>query len=199
MRLSPLGFPFVPPLFSSFTLSAYLRVFSVVSVDLIEGETFPIIKVWQSPMKDSLRTMVSFDPLKGRCCLAESSALMHSFRAKRDLLISAPSCLVWLLLVLTSLPLSFPAKSIKLIWPPFFLVSMSLTTICRIAWDLEELSFIPVFPTTLLESPSCISSRKESMFGTMNSFSPCTCTFPLLSSLGMHCSQLLSKSKTLSQ
>lgn len=75
----------------------------------------PIITVQQFPIKDSLRTIVSLLPLNGRCYLAESNALIHSLSANRDLLISAPSCLVYQLVSLTSLPLSFPAKSIKLI------------------------------------------------------------------------------------
>lgn len=43
------------------------------------------------PPLSGSRTCVSLDPLKGRCEWAWSSARMHSFRASRDLLISAPS------------------------------------------------------------------------------------------------------------
>ena len=150
-------------------------------------------------MNDSLRTIVSLEPQKGRCCLAESKAQIHSLRASRDLLISAPSCQVCVLLVLTSLPHSFPARSINEIQPCFFQLSMFLSMTCKIACDLEELSFMPVLPTTLFERPNDISSRKESQFGTMSSLRPCTRTFPLLSSLGTHCSQLLRRSKILSQ
>ena len=48
-----------------FTLSAYLRVFNVFSEEAEEGDTFPIIKVRQNPTKESLSTIVNFDPLKG--------------------------------------------------------------------------------------------------------------------------------------
>jgi hypothetical protein len=40
-------------------------------------------------------------------------ALIHSLRARRDLLISAPSILVCLLAEEVSAPRSFPAKSIR--------------------------------------------------------------------------------------
>lgn len=155
-------FVLFPPYLSSLTLSAYQRVFRVVSEDLTDGATFPIIKVWQFPINDSLRTIVSLEPQKGRCCLAESKALIHSLRASKDLLISAPSYLVWVLLVLTSLPRSFPARSINEIWPCFFQLSMFLSMTYKMACDLEELSFMPVLPTTLFERPNDISSKKES-------------------------------------
>ena len=86
--------PLVPDevgLLSSLTLSAYLRVFNVCSEDKAQGEMFPIIKVLQLPVKESFKTRVSLLPLKGVCFLSWSKALMHSLRARRDLLISAPS------------------------------------------------------------------------------------------------------------
>lgn len=52
-----------------------------------EGETFPIMTVLQKPTKESLRTMVNLDPLKGVWPFPWSSARMHSFRESRDLLI----------------------------------------------------------------------------------------------------------------
>jgi hypothetical protein len=104
-----------PPDFNSFTQSAYLKVLNVVSVEVIEGEMFPIITVKQLPINESLSTMVNLLPLNGRCYLAESKALIHSLSASNDLFISAPSYHVYLLVSFTSLPLSFPAKSIKLI------------------------------------------------------------------------------------
>jgi hypothetical protein len=105
---------------------------------------------------------VSLLPLNGKCYFAESKALIHSLRANRDLLISAPSYLVYLLVSLTSLPLSFPAKSIKVIYPIFFQVSIFLRLTYKIAWDLDEFSFIPVFPTTQLANPYQVSSIKLS-------------------------------------
>ena len=66
-----------------------------------------------SPMKESLRTWVSLLALKGRCAPFLPRALMHSFKASRDLLISAPSILVCLLAELVSAPLSLPARSMS--------------------------------------------------------------------------------------
>jgi hypothetical protein len=54
---------------SSLTRSAYLRVFKEFSDDADEGEMFPIITVLQNPTKESFRTIVSFEPLKGVCPL----------------------------------------------------------------------------------------------------------------------------------
>lgn len=84
--------------------------------------------VLQLPVKESFKTRVSLLPLNGVCFLSWSRALIHSLRARRDLLISAPSNLkIWICLVLsylvclfwstTSAPLSLPARSIKLIFP----------------------------------------------------------------------------------
>lgn len=53
----------------------------------------PIMSVLQLPMKESFKTWVSLLPLKGVWFLFWSSALMHSFRARRDWLICAPSIL----------------------------------------------------------------------------------------------------------
>lgn len=60
------------------------------------GETHPIIIVLQFPTKESLRTMVNLEPRNGKCLLSRSIALIHSFKDNKDLLISAPSILVYL-------------------------------------------------------------------------------------------------------
>ena len=44
-----------------------------------------------SPIKESRRTCVSFEALKGKWPPFRPNARMHSFNAKSDLLISAPS------------------------------------------------------------------------------------------------------------
>ena len=44
-----------------------------------------------SPMNESRRTCVSFDALKGRWAPLRPNARIHSFSARSDLLISAPS------------------------------------------------------------------------------------------------------------
>ena len=101
--------------FISLTLSAYRKVFKVCSVQLLDGETLAIMVVLELPVRLSLRILVSYDPLNGVCFFSKSRALIHSLRAKRLLLISAPSVLVYLLLSVVSAPLSLPARSMKLI------------------------------------------------------------------------------------
>ena len=102
---------------SSFTQSAYLSVFKVYSLLASPGDMFPIITVQQLPIKESLRTIVSFEPQKGICFLSWSKHHIHSLRAKSDLLISAPSIQVYWVWPKVSAPLSLPARSIKLSKP----------------------------------------------------------------------------------
>lgn len=138
---------------SSFTLSAYQRVFKVCSEQLNPGETFAIITVQQFPVKDPFRTWVNFEPQKGVCDFSKSIALIHSLRAKSDLLISAPSIQVYLSVSIVSAPLSEPARSIKLIIPNT-LPSSYLSVIVKIACDREESTFAPVTPVVLSLSPN---------------------------------------------
>jgi len=133
---------------SSLTLSAYLKVLRVCSQAALLGEIFPIITVLQFPVKESLRTRVNLLPLKGVCFLSWSSALIHSLRARRDLLISAPSILVCLLESVTSAPLSDPAKSMKDIFP--YNLFPSFSEICKIAWEREE-SMLAEVEASMLE------------------------------------------------
>ena len=78
---------------------AYLMVFKVWSAWEYPGFTQAIMptQIFPEPMKESLRTMVSFEALKGTCWLLSTEtglrALMHAFRARRDLLIWAPASL----------------------------------------------------------------------------------------------------------
>ncbi len=51
------------------------------------GDTFPIITVLQNPTKESFNTIVNLLPLKGVCPFPWSKALMHYFKANKDLLI----------------------------------------------------------------------------------------------------------------
>ena len=51
--------------FSYFTRAAYFKVLRVFSLLEEFGDIFPIINVLQYPVNESLRTIVSFDPLKG--------------------------------------------------------------------------------------------------------------------------------------
>jgi len=78
-------------------------------------------------MNESLKTIVSFEALKGTwiefpafpALFFASNAQIHSFKANRDLLISAPSNLLILLLLWVSYPHSDPAKSTNISWPIF--------------------------------------------------------------------------------
>ena len=126
---------------SDMTHSAYLSVFRVLSKDELPGEIFEIISVWLFPIKQSFKTWVSLLPLNGMCFYPQSIALMHSFRANKDQLISAPSFWVCLELMLTSAPLSFPAKSIKQILEKTPVLDLFISLICKIACDQDECSF----------------------------------------------------------
>lgn len=143
------GGPDICSFFNSFTLSAYLKVFRVCSQHELAGETLAIIVVLLFPVKESFRTYVNLLPLKGRCFFSMSRALMHSFRAKRDLLISAPSILVCLFWSIVSAPLSLPAKSMKLIFPYALISLLAFSWSWRIAWDLDESALAPVTPDVL--------------------------------------------------
>ena len=50
-----------------------------------------VLRSLHSIADETGQTSVSFDPLKGTCLATLSRARMHSFRASRLLLISAPS------------------------------------------------------------------------------------------------------------
>lgn len=141
----------------------------------------PIMTVLQFPMKESLSTRVNLLPLNGVWFLFKSMALMHSLRAKRDLLISAPSSLVYLFWSWTSAPLSLPAKSINESFPwrcfPYFKLMMSR------AWDREDSELDEFELVTLTLYPSwmiCINPWTLLIFF---SDSPTMLTFPLASSL----------------
>lgn len=110
---------------TNLTLSAYRRVFKVCSASLWQGDIVPIIKVLQFPIKESFKTRVSLEPLKGVWFLLRSKARMHSFSASKDLLISAPSIRVYLWYSTTSAPRSLPAKSINESLPAALLPTFS--------------------------------------------------------------------------
>ena len=98
---------------NSLTLSAYLKVFNVCSEQLKQGLIFAIIKVRQFPIKLSRKTKVNLEPRNGLCLFSKSNARMHSFKARSDLFISAPSIFVLLFVSMVSTARSLPAKSIK--------------------------------------------------------------------------------------
>lgn len=183
---------------SSFTLSAYLNVLRVCSEQLNPGETFAIMTVLQFPVNDPLRTWVSFEPRKGVCYFSKSIALIHSLRAKRDLLISAPSIQVYLSVSIVSAPLSEPARSIKLIIPNT-LPSSCFSVIVSIACDQEESTFAPVTPVVLSLSPNSRTFNNSSSLYTFFSVKPWIQTLCLLSSLQCNPSQLFKRSNNFEQ
>jgi len=190
---------------SSLTRSAYRSVFKVCSDELEEGEKFPIMTVLQLPTKESLRTSVNLLPLKGVWFLFWSKALMHSFRASNDLLISAPSNRVYLFWSMTSAPLSLPAKSMKDNLPSIIIYTVpwtllwSLIEIWRIAWDLDESLFELFEAVTRTELPYSITFIIYSTDWTFLSWSPTMLTFPLASSLGWRRDLSFSKSNNFPQ
>ena len=85
----------------------YLKVFKVCSHEDRQGLIIAIMQVLAfSPMKESLSTWVNLLALNGKWAPFLPNARMHSFNARRDLLISAPYILVCLLAELVSAPLS---------------------------------------------------------------------------------------------
>lgn len=142
---------FLSALFKSLTLSAYRRVFSACSQQLAAGDTFAIIVVLLYPTKESLRTWVNLDPRKGVWLLPWSRARIHSLRASKDLLISAPSFCVFFSFLLVSAPRSEPAKSMKEILLKSLLLCLNYNY--KIAWDLELSALAPVTPHYLKPSP----------------------------------------------
>ena len=97
-----------------------------------------------SPIKESC---VSLLALKGRWAPLRPKALIHSFKANSDLLISAPSILVCLLVEFVSTPCSFPTKSIRENFPcKDLLLVLTLKTIWKTAWLLDEFAFALVWP-----------------------------------------------------
>ena len=82
-------------LFIPLTNSEYFSAFKVRSIVEDPASIFVIIKVLQFTVKNSLRTIVSLLPLNCLWFLSSSMALIHSFNASRDLLISPASSLYY--------------------------------------------------------------------------------------------------------
>lgn len=172
-------------------------MFRVCSDDWLEGEKLPIMTVLQFPTNESFKTKVSLLPLNGVWFLFWSRALIHSFRARSDLLISAPSKRVYLFWSTTSAPLSLPAKSMNdnLPWSLLW----SFKWIWRMACDLDE-SLLALFDAvTLTELPYSITFIIYSTELTFLSWRPTMLTFPFASSLGWRTARSFSRSKSLPQ
>mmetsp|Transcript_70233 Transcript_70233/g.205956 ORF Transcript_70233/g.205956 Transcript_70233/m.205956 type:complete len:229 (-) Transcript_70233:873-1559(-) len=192
---------------SSLTRYAYRRVLSECSTAPLVGETFAIITVLQLlPTKESFSTCVSLDPRKGVWSSCWSSARMHSFRASRDLLISAPSmrvCRSWS--SEWSAPRSLPARSMKDTLPCSLSRPSSsgrwgsFRLICRIAWEREESTLAPVTPVVRLLSPYSMTSISSCTFSTGCSCKPTMTTLFFAFSRACRSWRLFSKSYSLPQ
>lgn len=148
-------------------------------------------------MNESFSTRVSLLPLKGVCVLFWSRALMHSFRASKDLLISAPSNLVCLFWSMTSAPLSLPAKSIKEILPYSWFPLLKLMD--KMAWDREESELELFDPVILTELPNSMTYIRDCTELTRFSVSPTILMLALASSLANSCCLSLRRSNNFPQ
>jgi hypothetical protein len=100
---------------------------------------------------------------------------MHSFKANKDLFISAPSSLVCLLPSIVSQALSLPAKSMKLILDKGS--SHIFNVICSIACDLDESILALVIPVVLSPKPNDTIDIKSGTLDTLFSLNPTMQTF----------------------
>jgi hypothetical protein len=121
-------------------------------------------------------------PLKGVCFFSRSRARMHSFKARSDLLISAPSILVYRFWSIVSAPLSLPAKSMKDILPCSLYSLTFLSWNWRIAWERELSALAPVWPLVRDCSPLPIILIICCTLFTVISVRPTTHTFCFASS-----------------
>ena len=153
--------------------------------------------VFEFPVKESFNTWVSLLPLKGKCFFSRSRARMHSFKASKDLLISAPSIFVCLFVFIVSAPRSEPAKSMKLIFP--YSLPLCFSCIYRIACERELSALAPVWPEVRLYRPMLILVIMSSVCVIYFSVRPTILTFCLASSRHIISSRLLSRSKSLPQ
>lgn len=125
-----------------------------------------------SPMKESRSTWVNLLARKGKWAPLRPRARMHSFKARRLLLISAPSILTCLLALIVSAPLSFPARSMSEYFPfrqPFDL--------CKNRKLAEQ---IKIANNEGITSSSAIFERQRAIvrnFGWPMSDQTCVCCF----------------------
>lgn len=145
----------------------------------------PIIKVLQNPVNESLSTIVNLLPLKGVWCFPRSSALIHSLRASKLLLISAPSIFVCLFWSKVSAPLSHPAKSINANFP--WVLLPALSSICKMACDLEESALVLFWLVILTAEPWATVAMNSPVWATFFIVRPTMFTFCLASSLACSC------------
>ncbi len=165
---------------------------SVFSEEADEGETLPIITVLQKPTNESFRTIVNLLPLNGVWPFPWSSALIHYFKDRSDLLIYAPSIRVCLSMSMWSAPLSLPAKSIKEIFPYTFLPYLKV--ICKIAWERDESVLAEFWEVTLSLLPWARNSINSWLEETAASSSPMIFMLFLLSSRNFSSLRLFNKS-----
>mmetsp|Transcript_39164 Transcript_39164/g.123451 ORF Transcript_39164/g.123451 Transcript_39164/m.123451 type:complete len:297 (-) Transcript_39164:938-1828(-) len=179
----------------SLALFAYLSVFTVSSYWLPAGDTLVIMTVRLFPPKESFSSRVSFEsrygtkldrtrlrpflPARAAASLSDARALMQFARARRDLLIFAPSTSRAPLLSVAE-ALSEPARSIKDSFPILTCSLMSAVfsfasiMICITACDREDVSFFLVGSTVRFRFPLCNSSIVSPTLVVLNSVIPAT-------------------------
>lgn len=115
------------------------------SQELNPGDIIAIIQVrLLSPINESLKTCVSLDALKGKWAPFIPNALMHSFNASNDLLISAPS-----------IPVIFFKLIETFINYTNYLSNKNIVRVCLLAEDVSAPRSLPAksinenFPCTL--------------------------------------------------
>lgn len=170
------------------SLLAYLRVLIVWSALELPGDMHAIMMILVLSafiMKESRSTIVSFDALNGiwvsELFFFMSKLRMHSFSAKRLLLISAPSRRLYRLLLWQSAALSEPAKSTRNSLPISFPFP-SLTWIWQIACERDEVSLDAVACVVLSEWANSIIEIISSSVSTNFSSNPWIWIFWLRSS-----------------
>ena len=110
-----------------------------------------IFDIFDLEINESLSTRVSFDVRNGTCCsefpvvFLASRPLMHSFNARRLLLISAPSARRLLLFDCVSVARSLPARStsVNFAYSSSGLFFSRITKL-HIACDRDDVSFVTV-------------------------------------------------------
>ena len=141
--------------FLPFNLSAYLSVFNEWLEELLPGQiqaNITTLLLYFLLTNESLKDNVNFEALNGICVFPWFIALIHSFNASNDLLMLAPSILLYLLFDFVSYALSEPARSTTINLPISTFLSLLNIDIKHIACDLEDVSLLAVEWVVLLSN-----------------------------------------------
>mmetsp|Transcript_73177 Transcript_73177/g.214680 ORF Transcript_73177/g.214680 Transcript_73177/m.214680 type:complete len:210 (+) Transcript_73177:1393-2022(+) len=196
----------------SLSRSLYRRVFTLWSADCMPGEMHAIMTVRDGHRETnaSRSTRVSLEARNGTwASLGSPIARMHSFKARRDLLICAPSTRLWRMLDLESAARSEPARSTKVIFarisfsaePPSS--AAALVAACdagdrmktaQTACEREESRLMAVAWVVRSELPSSMHWSMAAASPTVRSVRPAIWTSPRASSSVSRRLRLLSRS-----